>query len=238
MHIYTRTGDNGETGVIGGRLSKTSTLFDLVGGLDELNASIGVVVSSLLLREIDSESKKQQEKEKTKSRATEEGSKDKSIEKDIDVLIKDLLTIQSHIFELGTLAVTLKGEIKFKGWKEYAADLEKQINRYEGELPSLKNFILPGGTLASSYLHLSRSICRRTERQGFKYLGEIKKGKLLERKSAQKDQKKMESLTLSAEYIKQLESALKFLNRLSDYLFILARIVNYKSNTPEQVWRS
>ncbi len=233
MHIYTRTGDNGETGVIGGRLSKTSTLFDLVGGLDELNASIGVV-SSLLIRENNLQSEKQKEE-------SEEKSKEESIEKDIDVLIKDLLTIQSHIFELGTLAVTLKGEIKFKGWKEYAADLEKQINRYEGELPKLKNFILPGGTLTSSYLHLSRSICRRTERQGFKYLGEIKKGKLLERKSAhmsEKNQKNMDSLTLSAEYIEQVESALKFLNRLSDYLFILARVVNHKSNTPEQVWRS
>jgi cob(I)alamin adenosyltransferase len=93
-HIY-KNRDNGETGVIGGRLSKIITLFDLVGGLDELNASIGVV-SSLLIRENNLQSEKQKEE-------SEEKSKEESIEKDIDVLIKDLLTIQSHIFELGTL---------------------------------------------------------------------------------------------------------------------------------------
>lgn len=227
MHIYTRTGDNGETGIIGGRLHKTSDLFDLVGGLDELNASIGVVVSSLsikenIIRANDLQSKKPKEVQ--------------GIEKDIDTLKGELLDIQSHIFELGTLAVTLSGEIKFKEWQRYTASLEKYIDRYEGELPALTNFILPGGNISSSYLHLSRSICRRTERMGFRYLEEIKndKGRGKEREK----QKKKKNNIVSDEYIEQLESALKFLNRLSDYLFIVARVVNQKSNTPEQVWRT
>lgn len=88
--------------------------------------------------------------------------------------------------------------------------IEKAIDRFEDELPPLKNFILPGGTLLSARLHLARTICRRAERRCV-LLQEIE--------------------TINAEVI-------RFLNRLSDLLFVLARISNHRSGTPDKIWSS
>jgi cob(I)alamin adenosyltransferase len=193
MHIYTRTGDNGSTGVIGGRLSKTSQIFDLVGSLDELNSAIGVVISLL--------------------NGQEQLSTD---------TLDEISILQPYIFELGTLVVSVKGKIKKRAWEERTAEIEKIINRYEEELPTLKNFILPGGAYPAAYLHLARSICRRAEREGFKYLKEI---------SGSGDEK------ANTEYVQELSKALKFLNRTSDLYLLLQEYYTSQMVMQIKIWK-
>lgn len=117
-----------------------------------------------------------------------------------------LLKIQNELFQVGSLLACANTEIK----KQLPAIselhiqfLENQIDLMETELPKLKNFILPGGTQQSAYAHVARTVCRRAERKIFS---------LIEVNEEPKD-----SLIL------------KYINRLSDYLFVLARWLNHKA---------
>jgi cob(I)alamin adenosyltransferase len=172
MPIYTRTGDKGETGIIGKRLLKNSTLIDLIGSIDELNASIGLAQSF--------------SKEKT-----------------------ELEDIQSTLFAIG--AILANGKVKI-GIVGKVKSLESEIDKMDLELKPLKNFILPGGTIVASHLHLSRTICRRAERILVNYINS-------ENETSDK-----------------LYDVLKYINRLSDYLFTLARFLNQKEGIEELNW--
>jgi cob(I)alamin adenosyltransferase len=122
--------------------------------------------------------------------------------------------VQSAVFDLGSnlaCEADKRAEYKLPEISDaFIEQLENEIDRIEHELPALTHFILPGGTVASAAVHLARTGARNVERKLVKYFGE------------------------SGEKLPQ--NALIFLNRLSDYLFVLARQVNKVQNGPERTW--
>lgn len=140
MHIYTRSGDKGETGLANGqRISKDSTLIDFIGSLDEVNAALGMCVS--LLHED----------------ATQEDSQE-----NFKIEIEVLESIQKDLFKVGAIAAGAK--MVFDSAHE-VANIEETINDYEKILPKLKNFILPGGGSAAAQIHITRTLVRKVERE-------------------------------------------------------------------------
>jgi len=124
---------------------------------------------------------------------------------------KSLATIQHLLFGLGAdLATSGKGRRASRIEPVAITWMETEIDRMAAELPPLKNFILPGGSAAASQIHLARAICRRAERA-------------------------VVNLSQSEEINK---NELIFLNRLSDFLFILARYENFLSGATEEKWIS
>lgn len=184
--IYTKTGDQGETGLVSGnRTSKADLRIDLYGELDELNSRLGYA-SSLLSSELE-----------------------------FQLIVNFLHHIQSAIFDLGSnLACEFENRAKFNLPEisdAFVDDLEFEIDKLDAELEPLKNFILPGGTLLASSLHLCRTNTRTVERKIIHYFNVTN-----------------EELP---------SNSLKFLNRLSDYLFVLARYVNKIKGVEEINWK-
>lgn len=139
MKIYTKTGDKGDTSLYGGnRVSKSSAIIDAIGNVDELNASLGLIISTI------------------------------STSIEFHNIGELLLTIQNHLFVVGgDLASPYGINPKLKQVRIDNAEvtfIEKNIDEIEEELKVLRNFILPGGSQTGAMLHLSRSICRRAER--------------------------------------------------------------------------
>lgn len=126
-----------------------------------------------------------------------------------------LYQIQSMLFNLGSnMACEMENRAKYKLPQVTTAFIERietEIDRMDAELPALKNFILPGGVIAAAELHVCRTEARAVERKAIRYFLETK-----------------EELP---------ENCGIFLNRLSDYFFILARYVNKKENCDEILWR-
>src|SRR5574338_448149 len=130
--IYTKTGDDGTTGLIGGmRTKKSNPRIMTYGSVDELNASLGVILSY------------------------------KKLSKDIrDLLVR----IQNDLFVVGADLANPNLENKSnRVTPQMIVFLEKQIDKIEEKLSPITYFILPGGDTIASYLHLSRTICRRAE---------------------------------------------------------------------------
>lgn len=167
--IYTKTGDEGTTGLADGtRRSKADARIGVIGSVDELNASLGV------------------------ARLYASG--------EVDALLG---RVQNDLFDLGAdLAVPQATEdhsrVVLRVKPEQVLGLEAQIDSHNAELAPLTSFVLPAGTALSAHLHLSRTLARRAERDAFA-LHEV------------------EPLNVSA---------LTYLNRLSDLLFVLARRAN------------
>ena len=118
--------------------------------------------------------------------------------------------VQAELFQLGAdLATPLsKGEVVPRMTAALTEALEAEIDRFEEELPPLRNFILPGGSRGGATLHQARVVCRRAERH----------------------------LVTLAQQEDVNEEALRYVNRLSDHLFVLARLTNHRAGTPEPVW--
>ncbi|MFT4093731.1 MAG: cob(I)yrinic acid a,c-diamide adenosyltransferase [Niabella sp.] len=178
--IYTKTGDKGKTSLIGGtKVSKAHLRIESYGTIDELNSYIGLC-KELLQEEI--------------SKST-------------------LQEIQDRLFTIGaTLACDpdKKTKITIPGIPESDIDfLEKEIDRMDATLEPMKHFILPGGDVTISHLHIARCICRRAERC---------------------------CVRLSEETTVE-QVILKYLNRLSDYLFVLARYTGKLLHVPETPWK-
>ena len=134
-----------------------------------------------------------------------------AISMDLDPQIKDiLLRIQNDLFIVGSdLANPNMSDTKIRTTENMILSLENDIDTFESELSELTNFILPGGTLMSSILHLSRTIARRAETH---------------------------VIALSQkEEINKI--AIVYLNRLSDLLFVLARVLNKRKNIDDIVWK-
>jgi cob(I)alamin adenosyltransferase len=181
MKIYTRTGDTGETSLLGGeRVQKNELRIEAIGGVDETNACIGVVRVEL-----------------QRSHVATEG-------------IDDLLArIQHALFDLGAelaarAAVAMPPRIQAADIKA----LENDIDQYDAQVEPLRSFILPGGAAAAAQLHLARCVCRRAERS----LVDL----------------------MAIEQVR--DELLQYLNRLSDLLFVLARVVNKANRLPDVVW--
>ena len=182
MRIYTRTGDSGETGLFGGqRVAKNHPRVAAYGEVDELNALLGVCVAHCA----DAELKTTLER----------------LQADLFVVGSDLATPQEEGERVGARSVLRISE-------GMAAALEALIDHYETKLPPLTQFILPGGTLLASQLHLARTVCRRAERAVLAAAGRE---------------------TLNPE-------VLVYLNRLSDLLFTMARAANHRAGHPETPW--
>eukprot|EP01091_Cochliopodium_minus_P015392 TRINITY_DN5469_c0_g1_i1.p1 TRINITY_DN5469_c0_g1~~TRINITY_DN5469_c0_g1_i1.p1 ORF type:complete len:226 (+),score=72.43 TRINITY_DN5469_c0_g1_i1:33-680(+) len=193
IKLYTKTGDKGTSMLFNGeRLSKNSIYFDALGNTDELNAQIGVALEHCI--------KIEEEKEK------ENGLGEK-------ILSEKLISIQNILIDLGSciatpLTTSNEKQIERTQFEEGHIDtIEKWIDQVEEKLPPLRNFILPSGGLASSHLHVARSVCRRLERSLIPMLEE---GSL-------RDQP----------YI--------FVNRLSDFFFAAARFAAQQQGKEERI---
>lgn len=137
MKIYTKTGDKGETGLMGGeRVSKNSLRIKAYGTIDELNSFLGLAVT-----EISSE----------------------EIKKILLTLQNQLFTVGT---DLATPNNEKTQRLKIiRTPSSFYEEIEKIIDNYESKLTELKNFILPGGSKGAALLHVCRTICRRAERE-------------------------------------------------------------------------
>lgn len=147
VRIYTRTGDDGDTGLIGGsRVRKSDRRVALYGTVDELNAHLGLAACALEQRDGD-------------AAAQAAGHR----------LRADLAVLQSRLFDLGALLadpdrceeLTRSGAAA-RGLAPEA--VEEAIDRLDADLAPLRNFVLPGGTPGAAHLHAARTVCRRLER--------------------------------------------------------------------------
>lgn len=177
MKIYTKTGDNGTTGLIGNkRVKKSNPRIVTYGMVDELNAALGIVLSSKLGKDI-----------------------------------RDLLTkIQNDLFIVGAdLANPNLNNKSNRVTPEMVLFLEKEIDRLEEKLFPITFFILPGGDLVASQVHLARAICRRAE----------------------------VSVVNLSEVDKINNECLVYMNRLSDLLFVVARTINKRKKISDVAWQ-
>lgn len=175
MKIYTKTGDKGETGLMGGkRVAKDSLRIKACGDVDELNSALGVC----------------------RSHNTN------------DFLESALHRLQRELFLLGADLSTPRDEkVKVPRIEEsHIAGMEQLIDRIDGELKPLTNFIVPGGSKTASFLHLARAVCRRSER-------------------AMVTLRRVENV---GEYV------VIYVNRLSDLLFVMARYANLVEDVDEE----
>lgn len=177
--IYTKTGDKGETSLIGGvRVPKFHLRIESYGTVDELNSYLGLIIDGLNNKETS----------------------------------KVLYEIQDRLFTIGSVLASdpVKSKMKIPDVHEQDIELlENEMDRMDADLPELKNFILPGGNIVASHCHVARCICRRAERI---------------------------VVHLSSE-TEVPEIIVRYLNRLSDYLFILSRKIVHDAGATETVWK-
>jgi cob(I)alamin adenosyltransferase len=192
--IYTRTGDEGMTALVGGtRVKKNAMRIETYGTADELSSAIGIARAELA--------------EIRRSRALDEA-------KAIDVaaqLDAWLAWTQDVLFNLGSELATPPGKAR-EGMPSVRADdataLERAIDHAQKDLQPLANFIHPGGSLAAAHLHLARTIARRLERL----------------------------LITLAETEEVGPDIRRYVNRLSDALFVWARWINHALGVAEPLW--
>ena len=177
--IYTKTGDDGTSGLVGGsRVKKSDLRLEAYGTVDELNSWIGMIKAGI------------SEKETTEL----------------------LAMIQNTLFVAGSLlASDEKGKKITENLKideQRIHTLEEAIDRYEATLPPIRNFILPGGNTLSAGCHIARTVCRRAER----------------------------AIVRLNEEISTDPEIVRFVNRLSDFLFVLSRKLSHEAGLEEQFW--
>jgi cob(I)alamin adenosyltransferase len=184
--IYTKAGDTGETRLAGGqRIAKDDVRLECYGTVDELNSFAGL------------------------ARVTAESFA--ATYNDLFWLAAVLKRVQHELFNLGSILATLPEDLHPKQARITAADveqLERDIDRCNQELPSLRSFVLPGGSRLDAELHVCRTVCRRAER-----------------------------LLVSLGRKQQIApETVKYLNRLSDAFFVWSRWVNHVTGSPETLW--
>jgi cob(I)alamin adenosyltransferase len=179
MKIYTKKGDSGMTGLIGGtRVPKSSLRIEAYGTVDELNSYIGLI-------------------------------RDQEIS---EIYKEQLIEIQDRLFTIGSSLASDPEKSSMKIPDLHETDitaLEKWMDEMDEKLPEMKSFILPGGHTTVSYTHIARCVCRRAERIIVDLAG--------------------------GEFV--AEEVVKYINRLSDYLFVLSRKLGQDLNANEQPWK-
>ena len=137
--VYTKTGDDGKTSLVGGqKVLKSNVRIHAYGEIDELNSVIGLCIEELKL-----------------------------LDQNLTPLIKSLIRIQNDLFNLGTILATMPDDMTDKMPKITSEDikvLENEIDKINKDLPVLHSFVLPGGSKINAFLHLARTVCRRCER--------------------------------------------------------------------------
>ncbi len=179
MKIYTKTGDDGTTGLLGSRrVLKDDARIDAYGTVDELNAWLGLARAE-------------------------------HVDDEIDAILG---AIQADLFALGAALADPNpaGPYHEAVGGSFATRLEERIDALEASLPPLTCFILPGGSTAAARLHLARTVCRRAERLVV-HLSHIPN-----------------------EHVPQ--TLVVYLNRLSDFLFVIARAVNQRLGVADTPW--
>ena len=180
--IYTRTGDAGTTGLgDGSRVAKDDLRIEALGDVDELNSSLWLLRSHISVSDLSAEQKAKWD--------------------------KSLSLIQHWLFDLG-------GEVcipNFNLVQPVSIEfLEKEIDEMNDALPMLKDFILPAGSLACSFAHQARSVCRRAERR---------------------------LMAVHSRDQNIQAASLQLLNRLSDWLFVASRTLQLQSGGSEVLWQ-
>ena len=180
--IYTRRGDSGETSLVGGqRVPKDAARIEAFGTVDELNACLGLAALSCI---------------------------DKENLKPLAVILR---RVQHELFNLGSILATEPADIGPKQPRVTGKDiaqLEREIDDMNAVLPSLRSFVLPGGSRISAELHVARTVCRRAER-----------------------------LLVGESHTEPIwPNAIPYLNRLSDALFVWSRWANHVLGVPEILW--
>jgi len=178
FRVYTKTGDDGTTGLYGGaRVPKYDLRIESYGTVDELNSYVGLI----------------------RDQVTE------------DDKIKVLLEIQDRLFTIGAILAAQPGKKNLSVPELHETDvelLEKQIDAMDDKLEPMKHFVLPGGNVLVSHTHIARCICRRAER-----------------------------LVVHLSVDNEVDGLIiKYLNRLSDYLFTLSRMFAKELGAHEQPW--
>lgn len=184
--VYTRTGDKGETSLAGGRrVPKDHPRIEAYGTVDELNAVVGVVRAHL-------------------KKAKGGGKPARRLDAELD-------RIQNRLLDVGAILATLPGD-RFKNMPEIASEeilhLEELMDDCQKNLKPLEEFLLPGGGITASFLHLARTVCRRAERLCVRLARE-------------------ESVP---------PQVIHYMNRLSDAFFVLARWTALFQKEPEHLW--
>jgi cob(I)alamin adenosyltransferase len=181
MKIYTRTGDDGTTGLIGGaRVRKSDPRLECTGTIDELNAALGLAAVVI----------------------------DGSLLDLVHQVQNDLFVIGAHLGCPDVLGGHASGLPMLD--EQLVARLEMQIDAAEQELAPLQNFILPGGTEGAARLHLARTICRRAERLLVDFSMDRPVSAII----------------------------LTYINRLSDWLFVHARLANLRAGVEDVIWKN
>jgi cob(I)alamin adenosyltransferase len=189
MKIYTKSGDNGKTGLIGGsRVFKSDPRIAAYGQIDELNANIGLAISLLST---------------------------KGVHKNFTDIVDLLIIIQNDLFIIGSDLADPNFPPTSESKTPRVVDrmitnIERDIDKFESELEPISYFILPGGSIESSILHVCRGVARRAE---------VSLVTLVNSKTINK-------------YI------VAYVNRLSDLLFVLARAVNKRQKINDVAWKS
>ena len=179
--VYTRTGDKGQTSIIGGiRVSKACERLEAYGTVDELSSHLGLLAALL-----------------------PDGN-------DKDMIIR----IQNNLFNVCTNLATDQSQTPLYDSAKLPEGeielLEKEVDRMMKLLPERQGFILPGGTQAAAQAHVCRTVCRRAERR----------------------------IVALSEVAQISQETQQYVNRLSDYLFVLAKIINFNENKSEIVWQN
>lgn len=171
MKIYTKTGDKGQTSLVGKRVDKDDLRVESYGTIDEVNTIVGYAMTYL----------------------DHEDTKD---------IYNALQKIQHELFDCGGDLAVVKDSIPFKTTEKMVEDLETLIDEYMEATPPLQRFILPGGSKPAAIIHQARAVTRRAERTVVTLM-------------------KQENIHLPV---------FLYLNRLSDYFFALARLINTRLN--------
>lgn len=185
--IYTRSGDDGKTALVGGqRVSKGDLKIEAYGSVDELNSFVGLICACA----------------QGYAKSVPEAAKE------TEAVFKK---IQNELFDIGSILATPAGE-SFSGMSEVSSEsiefLERRMDDYQQSLESLNSFVLPGGGLPGAYAHVARTVCRRVER----------------------------ILVRLMEIEPVSENIMKYINRLSDFLFVYARWISKKCGQAETLW--
>lgn len=179
MKIYTKTGDKGQTSLVGGtRVLKTELRIEAYGTVDELNSYVGLV-------------------------------RDQVVNNDRKDILKE---IQDRLFTIGSILASEPEQTKKRIPDLHESDielLEKEMDRMDESLEPMRFFILPGGHQSVSFGHLARTVCRRAERVVIRLSQETEVDDLV----------------------------IRYLNRLSDYLFVLCRMMIKDLNIEEISWK-
>jgi cob(I)alamin adenosyltransferase len=195
--IYTRTGDDGTTGLVGGqRVKKNALRIEAYGTIDELSAVVGLARTALA--------------EVERTRPVQDAARANAVAAELD---EWLAWTQDLLFNVGSDLATLPQD-RWEGMPLVAPSdataLERAIDRAQQDLEPLANFIHPGGAYAGAFLHQARTVCRRAERL----------------------------LIALRDHEGISPDVVRYVNRLSDALFVWSRWINHALDQPEHLWNA